>query len=160
MFFGGIASLLAYFTTDDDPFREERLAMGTMVQQYLGEETTDRNEASFREVYLGEYRTMRGTVQMAASLSGENKHRVVDFEVSAVIKGTVDETYAVEHKLRGYEQRVREVMNEVARKASEQDLIDPETRTIRAQICRKLNSLVGKKLFDGIVFSRFRVYEN
>ena len=160
LIFGVIASLLAYFATNESLFHEERLALETIVQQHVAGEDNDRDEILPREVYVGEYSSMRGAAKGSASLSDGNGIRVVDFEISAMIKGTVDESYAVERKLRGYEQRVREAMSEVARKASEEDLADPDTRTIRTQICQKLNSFVGGDLFDRVMFSRFRVYEN
>ncbi len=157
LFFGISAALLVWFSDSTVAGKENPPAKKEKPHSTQHELIEKSREA--KEVYLGRYSTMRGSVELAQNNPQKEGVRVVEFEIAGLMRGSQDRVIHFERGLDQYYQRVKQAMTEIARGATEQELADPGTVTLRGRICNKLNSMFGDNIFDDVVFYNFRVYD-
>ncbi|TWU08773.1 hypothetical protein CA54_40100 [Symmachiella macrocystis] len=149
--FAPVAGLIVWFS---HPVNGEHHAPEETVQSAQAAKSKEPTE-----VYLGEFSSVSGSAERAKTTPDSEGIRVVEFEVSGIMRGTKDEVIHFERRLAGYQNRIKAAMTEIARGATVGELNDAMTQSLRGKIRNKLNGLFRKPVFEEVVFGHFRMYE-
>jgi len=157
LLFGGVAWLLSGLANQHrtDKEVEELVEQGVLANSIPGDAETQQPV----EVYVGEFTSTQGSASAAARHPDGEGVQVVEFEVFAVMQGTYESAVRLQQHLKQFHYRVRETMNIAVRSASEQELADPDARSLRENIRKRLNHMLDKPLFEEVVFTDYQVYE-
>ena len=111
------------------------------------------------EIYLGAFYSANASPALAKQREDAEGVRIIEFELSGVMRGTIDEVVNLERKLERYQVRLQDAIMQITRGATDEELAEPSMDALRAKIRTKLNNLLGPKVFEEVVFDHFRVYD-
>jgi len=149
--FGPVGGLIFWFGT---PVNGEN-----NNNQAASQHAPAANTKELTEVYLGEFSSVSGKAERAKSTPERDGIRVVELEVSGIMRGSKDEVIHFERRLKRYENRIKSTMTEIARSATVGEMNDPLNQSLRRKIRDRLNGLFQRPIFERVVFNHVRMYE-
>jgi len=118
------------------------------------------------ELALGKFQVVRSSSTLQ---SGQNKTtgrsgkgdsiRIVEIDARVVLN-TFDKREIVRFHgtLKHHKYRLRQLFDETIRQATHENLIEPDLSTLRGMIRNGINTMIGTKLVEEILFTHFRSY--
>ncbi len=157
LIFGPVGALLLWFS--HSALGDHRERQISQLAEKSADSSARKKSRQPTEIYLGEFRSSSGSAQRAKESPGSQGIRVVELEISGIMRGSTDEVVHFERGLGRYQNRIRAAITEIARGATDEELRDPAMQSMRQKIRGKLNRLFGRRQFEEIVFNHFRTYD-
>lgn len=111
------------------------------------------------EFSLGEFTFMRSAGRSSQSAGSRNSVEIVEFEAAVVSKVRDAEISHLEKLFELKRSRIRQIVDQTVRGASTDELHDPSLKIVRLRTRYRLNKLLGRRVFDDVIFSHFRQFQ-
>jgi hypothetical protein len=104
-----------------------------------------------REIPIGHYKCLLGNT--TDELSRKNVARYVEFDLSVVYSGNMEQVFAFEAQLDDHKARIKAATTHIVRRAAPHGLADPELEWVTQRIHQTLQSVAGDAVRETLITS-------
>ena len=104
-----------------------------------------------REIPIGHYKCLLGNT--TTELNAKDAVRYIEFDVSVVFSGNVEQVFAFEGRLSDYKGRIKASASQIVRRSAPHELADPQLQSVTQKLHETLQSLAGDGVRETMITS-------
>lgn len=104
-----------------------------------------------REIPIGHYKCLLGNT--TSELNAKNVTRYVEFDLSVVFSGNMEQIFTFERQLSDHNGRIKAATSQIVRRATAHELADPQLQTVTQKLHETLQSVAGNAVRETVITS-------